>query len=1287
MSLKRAFLVLQATLLVCCALALDEDFGFDVSDDLEVEFPAETPKKLRGITDINAFVGRVFHLAIPKDTFGDTVKSYEAREKQDTPLPSWLLFDKISGVFWGVPLQDDVDTIHISVKAVRQSISMTDEFNLVVSDDNKEPEGTDKCPSTEDSTVLTLIIDKSIKAIKPKQRIIAINNIAKFFGMPYSAFILKPQVELDDITDSSVVLAGPGNARTKTSKDTSFIQVTVGCEGRLWLNSAPIVHQLKQQARDGTISEVIRLPLIGWRVKTESRSLLREKRSDDGNNRKSFDIQLIGFFLGSGDYEEYYEYEDYDEPDKDTDENMVTTPTTPVLQNTHSSRNVQEIPDRTQEVAMTTTGESHPHRHHHGEIRPIGDSESNIPLQETKSDDTTLDIPKIEVKHVLLNTTHVPKQTTPKISPIETTTTNEVKVEKATPISGLYKPSETFESEDEYDDEYDDGNPDDDDDDDIITETPFTNNEIFTNYDHKVKDPVEETNTEIAATESVEKTKTTVHEFITETATTVRATTVEPVTTAPEIITTFEETVTPIMTTTPTTTTTTTTTTTEAPPSTTKPSTTTSATTTTTTPTTTTRTTEKSTVPVESTTAKHTTIRQIAHSATTQRATSAQVTESIVYEVKNFPPTIQIRLKRIVVTAGKNFSQYIPEDMFSDTEDEYNLKLELLTKDGNLINKSFWCQFNPRTREIYGLPLQEDVSRWDFLLRATDTEGASVSERVEIIVQQHKLWRVVTHEFTLYARVERKLDFLNPLDWALHVLDGIGKVFHSKTTSIITVRSVNYATDPMIITWTNDTLQTSDCDKSEIDEIFDILTANEDGDPSLALSQSLAPQLRAKKVTQRLMGICEEEEMPQPLPDLPITPSIMVHPPHHHIPLQPSSNLPPILRNAVDHLNATTGDLLLFRVPDDTFYDPEDVDPNNLKLQLYTADREPLPSDHWLQFDSKNKEFYGVPGENDNERVQYQLVCEDTGGLTASDTLVVEIHPSPKLKYNVEFSMTVEVDINAFARNPSMKRKFVEKLQNLFDDDNANNIHLGSFTKGSSLNKPSTIISWYNKTLIKEECPWNDLRKLESILINNERSMSNHVYKTMGDDFVVIAFRLQHLGVCKIIMTTTTTTTTTMMSLPPTRLPEILVPIEEGAPQESNDDYLVTFIVPAVIISAMLLLAAIAACVLYRRRRSGKMNIEEDGRQSYGNKGIPVIFQEELDEKPESGTKTPVILKDEKPPLAPPEYSKSGSLKLAADDSEPYQPPPPFTRNQDNGRQPRPKPTPTYRKPPPYVPP
>lgn len=67
------------------------------------------------------------------------------------------------------------------------------------------------------------------------------------------------------------MLAGPGNSNAFSSKGASLLTVPVGCEGRLWMETAPIVHQLKEQARDGTISEVLQLPLIGWRVKTETR--------------------------------------------------------------------------------------------------------------------------------------------------------------------------------------------------------------------------------------------------------------------------------------------------------------------------------------------------------------------------------------------------------------------------------------------------------------------------------------------------------------------------------------------------------------------------------------------------------------------------------------------------------------------------------------------------------------------------------------------------------------------------------------------------------------------------------------------------------------------------------------------------------------------------------------------------------------------------------------------------------------------------------------------------------
>lgn len=167
-----------------------------------------------------------------------------------------------------------------------------------------------------------------------------------------------------------------------------------------------------------------------------------------------------------------------------------------------------------------------------------------------------------------------------------------------------------------------------------------------------------------------------------------------------------------------------------------------------------------------------------------------------------------------------------------------------------------------------------------------------------------------------------------------------------------------------------------------------------------------------------------------------------------------------------------------------------------------------------------------------------------------------------------------------------------------------------------TISKGSTTVSWYNKSLSNELCPRDEIKRLESILVNSDRTIASRVQDIMDPEFPVKSIKLQMIGSCKgrILIHTT----------------EQTFPVDESAaPRDNSDEYLITFIVPAVIISVILLLAGIVACVLYRKRRTGKGKLnhdDEDVRQSYGNKGIPVIFQEELDEKPESGTKTPVSL-------------------------------------------------------------
>lgn len=99
-------------------------------------------------------------------------------------LPSWLLFEKKNGIFWGVPLANDVGVYRVSIKPLNGK-SKPKDVTIKVIRSEEEPEGIEKCHENEDTTILTLTLDKNIRAIKPKQRVIAINNIAKFFGLPY----------------------------------------------------------------------------------------------------------------------------------------------------------------------------------------------------------------------------------------------------------------------------------------------------------------------------------------------------------------------------------------------------------------------------------------------------------------------------------------------------------------------------------------------------------------------------------------------------------------------------------------------------------------------------------------------------------------------------------------------------------------------------------------------------------------------------------------------------------------------------------------------------------------------------------------------------------------------------------------------------------------------------------------------------------------------------------------------------------------------------------------------
>ena len=189
-------------------------------------------------------------------------------------------------------------------------------------------------------------------------------------------------------------------------------------------------------------------------------------------------------------------------------------------------------------------------------------------------------------------------------------------------------------------------------------------------------------------------------------------------------------------------------------------------------------------------------------------------------------------------------------------------------------------------------PLEKDVSRWPYKLRATDSGNLTVTEKVDIQVQQHKSHRSLNHEISLALRLNRK--FASNVDWHIETARGISVVLGDVTLSNIIVRDIrNSIQDPSLATfvYTNETLPKDRCPEEKLDELVALLTEE-------ALNDALNPDITVKSVQGQQIAQCTKVTPPKVKP----TQSIQ-------------RNYAPQTRNQVDQVNATVGHLLVFKVP------------------------------------------------------------------------------------------------------------------------------------------------------------------------------------------------------------------------------------------------------------------------------------------------------------------------------------------------------------------------------------
>ncbi len=184
-----------------------------------------------------------------------------------------------------------------------------------------------------------------------------------------------------------------------------------------------------------------------------------------------------------------------------------------------------------------------------------------------------------------------------------------------------------------------------------------------------------------------------------------------------------------------------------------------------------------------------------------------------------------------------------------------------------------------------------------------------------------------------------------------------------------------------------------------------------------------------------------------------------------------------------------------------------------MKLSLLSLDRAPLDPRHWLQFDAKNQEFFGIPKYGDAGQKEFLLVAEDREGLSATDALVVVVSHPLHREYNTLFEMTLGMPYDEF-NNSAVQRRFVERIAQIFGDSTTSSIQIRAIRKIHQSGK--TLINYYNTTLHRPHhvCPTEHIEQLRKVLIHPDGNIRHRIKETLGADFDLNKVNFIPMGAC-----------------------------------------------------------------------------------------------------------------------------------------------------------------------------
>jgi neurexin len=363
--------------------------------------------------------------------------------------------------------------------------------------------------------------------------------------------------------------------------------------------------------------------------------------------------------------------------------------------------------------------------------------------------------------------------------------------------------------------------------------------------------------------------------------------------------------------------------------------------------------------------------------------------------------------------------------------------------------------------------------------------------------------------------------------------------------------------------------------------------------------------------------------------------------------------------NPLGRLEVAVGKVLWFVIPNNTFVDPEDGGTDKLRLLFLTSNSLSVAPISWIQLNETTRTLYGMPMDADVGKNSYHLAAVDRGGKLVKGAFDVDVveGPSSLGAISHEFSVTLDINYREFLFKVDRRIDVASKIAGAFGDSDPGHITVTRISEGS------VRYAWTNNTLPAEPCPEADIKALSRRLVNPYTGLPNPDFLASMRPYPVKDVGVTPLGSCTVPERTDEPSGTTAVSEPE--------PVEIRKGGFMDNSLMFMLIVIAAVVLGLLFLILVIVCIVCccrSRRTSEKQRRQRDDELSCANKGIPVIFADELADDEEldaaATTKTPAT--------ATPDDTPASTLKRRTgpdeDEGKPAVPPPQYPRSDPASR-------------------